>query len=388
MSQKISKKAKKAFTVIELMVVIAIIGILISLLIPAVQSAREAGRRMRCLNNFKQYGLALQMYHDTNSGHLPASRAHIGRDGKVVDVEDRFYKIDSKHPRDGNVSAPYFSATVMILPFLEQTVLYDAFQKDAPIVPWGLEADSRLGAIIPLVLCPSDYNSKNPGVDRPTGRTNIITCRGDGMWNHEKLKSQEKDIAADVSSRGLFSPMDWKKLNCTDGSSNTITASETASAEGAYYYSLKGGVIQFKPIFNNDVIRPAECLKTVSADFPYEYSRTVGKIQPETRRGNRFGDGRLVNSGFSTVLPPNSPSCTHSLRDDSWGIISANSFHPGGVNVLFADGHAVFVSQTIDAGDPTKSPSPDKDTAVSGSSPYGVWGALGTPEGGEAVSAP
>jgi prepilin-type processing-associated H-X9-DG protein len=82
-------------------------------------------------------------------------------------------------------------------------------------------------------------------------------------------------------------------------------------------------------------------------------------------------------NGFTTVLPPNSPSCLFSNLWQGPGIISATSFHPGGVNAAFADGSVQFISETIDCG---QIGSPE---ALGGPSMYGVWGALGSKNGGE-----
>ena len=82
-------------------------------------------------------------------------------------------------------------------------------------------------------------------------------------------------------------------------------------------------------------------------------------------------------TGFATVLPPNSPSCVGD--SPGWGIFSASSRHPNGVNVLFADGSIHFISQTIDAGNSRAA------QVFAGPSPYGVWGALGTINGGETI---
>jgi prepilin-type processing-associated H-X9-DG protein len=92
------------------------------------------------------------------------------------------------------------------------------------------------------------------------------------------------------------------------------------------------------------------------------------------------------------MLPPNGPSCGNT--GESWAIITASSYHPGGVNVLMVDGAVVFISETINAGDPTRTVQDMPQFAggnpqdYSGPSPYGVWGALGTAFGGESVQLP
>ena len=108
-------------------------------------------------------------------------------------------------------------------------------------------------------------------------------------------------------------------------------------------------------------------------------------------KGTRWGDSRNWYGIFNTILPPNSPSCGSERN----ALISASSYHPGGVNVAMADGSVTFISDTIDAGDPTKFSgegmpgftvgSPQRYT---GPSTYGVWGALGTRAGGEAAALP
>jgi hypothetical protein len=94
-----------------------------------------------------------------------------------------------------------------------------------------------------------------------------------------------------------------------------------------------------------------------------------------------FTDGRSANSAFTTNLPPNSPSCVYVPSQGSWGVFSASSFHVGGVSAVFMDGSCTFISDTIDTG--------NLDTPLEVSkpaSPYGVWGALGTPQGSESKS--
>ncbi len=133
--------SRRGFTLIELLVVIAIIGVMVALLLSAVQSAREAARRMQCKNNLKQIGLAMHNYHGTHSSFPP------GRLRSMVDGQGRC-----------------FSAYAYLLPYLEANPLYS--QIDFNANPDDPAANgTALGQTIPYFLCPSDsYRSnRTPG---------------------------------------------------------------------------------------------------------------------------------------------------------------------------------------------------------------------------------
>jgi prepilin-type processing-associated H-X9-DG protein len=99
-----------------------------------------------------------------------------------------------------------------------------------------------------------------------------------------------------------------------------------------------------------------------------------------SNRGHIWAQGQFHHNGFSTVMPPNGPSCSSgTARGDSPNLSSAQSYHPGGVNVVMADGSTHFISETIDTGDLTAR----NPRTASEPSPYGVWGALGSRCGGE-----
>jgi len=100
-------------------------------------------------------------------------------------------------------------------------------------------------------------------------------------------------------------------------------------------------------------------------------------------RGGRMLDGASIFSAFNTILPPNSMSCTGANGDDINGFLSASSNHTGGVNAARADGSVSFINNNIDTGG---LPTVQNGSFLRGASPFGVWGALGTPEGGESVS--
>ena len=126
------------FTLVELLVVITIIGILIALLLPAVQSAREAARRMQCQNNLKQLALAVHGYHDVH-GVLPASKIQYGANSGY----DRL-----------------MAWTVAILPFVEQQALYDLWDSNVSQNAPGLNNGNRIvrSTHLPLHTCPTDWS--------------------------------------------------------------------------------------------------------------------------------------------------------------------------------------------------------------------------------------
>src|SRR4051812_7634691 len=142
MPKKISIKPGKArlgFTLVELLVVIAIIGILVAMLLPAIQAAREAARRSQCQNNVKQLCLALQNYHDTNKIFPPSLR------------------LAAK-----NASLPEMATThlqnwvVSVLPFFEEQSLLDSFDKDKTVPVSDPKNRVPRGTTLQAMLCPSD----------------------------------------------------------------------------------------------------------------------------------------------------------------------------------------------------------------------------------------
>jgi hypothetical protein len=123
---------------------------------------------------------------------------------------------------------------------------------------------------------------------------------------------------------------------------------------------------------------PFTCLTTASGDsyLPAQAVRTDRAV------GVEWFDGFPAFTGFNTVLPPNSPSCAADNWGDTWGVFSASSYHPGGVNVMMGDASIRFISETINSGTLTSA------EVTTGQSPYGVWGALGSKGGGETVAVP
>ncbi|EAQ82158.1 DUF1559 family PulG-like putative transporter [Blastopirellula marina] len=150
---------------------------------------------------------------------------------------------------------------------------------------------------------------------------------------------------------------------------------------------LLGRVVigQFATGQSPDILEtPRLCFDTLSSRDPKFYDKTVPLSQ--LGRGGRWADGSPGDSLINTILPPNSPSCAVGGRDAADGLYSVSSVHHDGAQVLLADAAVRFIAETIDAGDltqPTLTQEQMAETKVA--SPYGVWGALGTKDGGETI---
>lgn len=364
---------RKGFTLVELLVVIAIIGILIALLLPAVQAAREAARRMQCTNNLKQLGLAIHNYADAYKSAIPNY-------GSGASGSDR---------------TPF----VELLPYIEQQARY-AYIPSVYTSPW-LYNPAWCGPLSAFV-CPSDggaasggslpipnnwkWGDPNPtawGVEGLEYSTRHSYCfSGADYTNHSDYWNNRSPFGTAYTSRR------WQTFaGVSDGLSNTVFISERTVPESKYAISSIISGLGLAVISN-----PRTCLDYKGS------GRTLNQTKVDAvstvawpYSGRRYNCYYTMYTLFYTVLPPNSPSCEETTYLGP-GPISANSNHTGGVNAAMGDGSVHFISDTIDCGDMTafsqgNGPSPN-NVSRSGESPYRVWGALGSINGGESVSLP
>ena len=373
-------KKRRGFTLVELLVVIAIIGILVGLLLPAVQAAREAARRMQCQNNLKQLGLSMHNYASAFGDKLPAL-GHLGGD------------IQGSAPGLGMDMWCRYAYTISLLPYIEQGPRYAAMMSQAkpsgPGLPrpwagsanyswdnaqvqsWG-QANKNWASDIPSFICPSDPPPSNR--DESPCLLNYKVCVGDQYFQNHFPPS----AWGSRDNRGMFQVNRYLKFgSVSDGLSNTVMLGERAGGGGIA--DILGGVAQEVQGW-----APSDCLARVTT-VNGRRSLTAPTREIQRPHSGRAWDGRPYFVGFTTMLPPNAPSCAWGWGDDNEEMSSISSFHTGGGNIAMGDGSVQFISSSIDVGNSAfVQQRPGFQEIYSGPSAYGVWGALGSKNGGEA----
>ena len=276
----------RGFTLVELLVVIAIIGILIALLLPAVQAAREAARRSQCINNLKQIGLALHNYHDSVKA-FPPSYINFGR----------------TCPGAINLPGPHWAWGTFILPYLENQPLYDTLDPghnfSVPPIPVA-----ALQTSMNAYLCPSDDMSGSSlnGYFRCTGNTTPTSI--DMGRSSYVISESVAGYGKGTRSRATYSSFCIADIR--DGTANTMLVAER---------DFVGQV---------GAVWPARSRSTSSVGFRV--------INPINARG-------VGNTGNRTYSVPGIACSRYTI----------GSQHPGGCNVVFCDGAVHFLSETIEA---------------------------------------
>ncbi|MBC7856273.1 MAG: DUF1559 domain-containing protein [Pirellulaceae bacterium] len=281
------------FTLIELLVVIAIIGLLIALLLPAVQFARETARRAECQSKLRQIGMAVHLFHDANR-QLPTNQ---------------YGDYDAPAAFGGYSQASQsWSFLSRLLPYLENEQLL----RTGGIPELSLQSSPALAQSLPMFLCPSDTaiswkvrgeTSHYMLTGIPVGLTNYKGVMGSnlcyGAWYNT---SAAGDCECWFKGDGMFYPMDWqlpKSLSSIqDGTSNTLMIGEDT------WYEAKG-------------------------------------------YGQGFAWAHAVETSLTCAIPPNNRTTPPPIPNDFAELIGFKSKHPGGVNFTLADGSTRFVPSTI-----------------------------------------
>jgi prepilin-type N-terminal cleavage/methylation domain-containing protein/prepilin-type processing-associated H-X9-DG protein len=333
---------RRGFTLIELLVVIAIIGVLIALLLPAVQAAREAARRMQCTNNLKQLGLAVHNYHDLHNVIPP------GRIWKAGPPGPTFPTIFS-----GTPNTTWFE---LMLPMIEQGNLANSFNFDlgaegypggglAPAA--GYFANSTVaGTKISTFQCPSDRELKFQITPQYAGGalSGPIMTKGNYATSWGNTNWRQRAIGTQVYMDSAFGhDMSVGLAKITDGTSSTVFCAEV----------LQGALYDVRGVMWSSVPGGASFMTRFTPNQYRDYLNLVN------------GGDFLNQPIFCVSEPVQKLPCT-GTAGDSEAFAASRSRHPGGVNVLFGDGGVRFVKDTIS---------------------HQVWIALNTTRGGEVISA-
>ena len=320
------RRRRLGFTLIELLVVIAIIGVLIALLLPAVQMAREAARAAKCKNNLKQIGLALHNYHDIHASFPPGTVRRIANP-------------------PGNWATSLLTWMPRILPHLDHKSVFDKIDWEQEPGSQGANADL---IAIPMAgfRCPSD---PGVGMRENFAPTNYVACVSterspwpSASWDDEGV------IGKSVMHIDSTTPIHRVK----DGTSSTMMVSECL-VNSPWVVGL-GNMPDY-----------LDCL---AGNWPNVEGNEDGSGNfIDIGRGNSWFYGSHNQAwSYNTTLSPNDPQFANHecYRFSDTGVFGARSKHPGGVHVLLVDGATRFVNETID---------------------IELWRALGTPAGREVV---
>lgn len=311
-------KQRSGFTLVELLVVIAIIGVLVALLLPAVQAAREAARRSSCSNNLKQIGLSL---HNYEGSHLimPPGTCLTGATGT------------------SNGSSPH----PMMLPFIEQGSVEALFDFKVDLNTHANNQAARQQKL-KILTCPSSPGSPlfvlaAPQCPNGCGTTNYVQSLGnnanyataDGPFGR-RFGARFADILDGLSNTGLFA-----EIHLGPSAGSPTTGVVPAASSDDYKVATNLPFATWDGSSTGDTIAVPECDNRATSAYLY--------------RGKQYYRGIVVATYYSHTLTPNSKrrDCIRGTGVDR-GHLATRSYHPGGAMIVLCDGSVRFAPNTVD----------------------------------------
>jgi prepilin-type N-terminal cleavage/methylation domain-containing protein/prepilin-type processing-associated H-X9-DG protein len=352
-----SNRLPCGFTLVELLVVIAIVGVLIALLLPAVQAAREAARRAHCVNNLKQLGLALHNYENAYHAFPPLMFGYSG-------INDQGWGM--------------YSVFAYLMPFYEEGVNAEGRNSQINVQSDDANKAALSRTRMPVMECPSDWNTPQWQTTVPVrAPANYAACYGTWVEVTRKFDG----LFGIMSGFGELNMPPVRVHRVTDGLSHTMAFAEVCT--GPTTASAPRDPVQ--ECYNAETSVPTNSLSAARAAL-LALDWRVKPWQPcdgdsgglGIRGGGRatmWAMGTLHNgAAFNAILPPNSPCWMANATLSPWPFLQGISLvapsasrHGGGVNVCLGDGSVRFIADEID---------PD------------TWSALSTRAGGELIELP
>ena len=356
-------KGRAGFTLVELLVVIAIIGTLVGLLLPAVQTARESARNASCLNNLRQWGLALANFENSKG-------RYFGKNGNGLPQNYNFW--------------------LLLLPFIENQSHYDLVMSGTSSNVQNNQYTNDTRGFLQIMKCSSDsmaMSKKASGSYRINGG-DVLVNNGGYFTNYKvNFRTPFPNVQAGYASA-------LKSKDIVDGLSKTLAFTESIVSNGGSTDPLKFGIAASVTNWNGgaSMPSPSTCMSAV----------------PTQSRNDSVGSNLSYYTGCYwalaydncmatyTILAPNSaPACNPNAYGNYFAegaIANPSSWHPGSINIVMMDASTRTITEMIDAGDPTQSPpvipsvnggSNTDPRNYTGPSAWGVWGAMGTRSSGE-----
>jgi prepilin-type N-terminal cleavage/methylation domain-containing protein/prepilin-type processing-associated H-X9-DG protein len=329
----------RGFTLVELLVVIAIIGVLVALLLPAVQAAREAARRMNCQSNLKNLALAVLNYENARNELPPSTTAEVqGR----MSVEWNLY------------AGPQFSWIVRTLPYFEQQALFNQFDMKttgASVFSQSIQTNPQANQPA-VLLCPSDGAQGRMYLDESLTKGPDGIARQLGKANYVAYSSPEHMNASKVFSGAMIEgPQELRRI--TDGTSSTIMLTEIRTREhpedqrGAWALAWGATSVMGFDLHSESVAAGQSWLSVGKPDVPYIPGATndrPNQAQPPNNGLAAWNRDQLRKCPDTAAADLERMPCA---TNDSWGSAAPRSLHPGGVNIAHVDGSIDWLDDDV-----------------------------------------